>query len=465
MTRPILILCPQAVGAAWQKTFQQLKEGFDAWKHQIDGADWMSRRKAGLLAMEMGCGKSLTAMLACGVTENCELLDVTSGKTDQRMTALNAFLETCVASETRGIVVMNYDVLPKAEVQRTLNQVRWGAIICDESQRIKSAKTKGSKYLATLARRNPEAKRLCLTGTPLTNGPLDAFGQFRFLDPDVFGANYYSFFHRYAVPHPVFKSQVLKGPGGRPRYINMDEFNRKFDAMTFRVTAEEVLELPDAVHQQVPVTLSPKVRRIYDQFAKEMVVEIGDGVLTVENALGKLLRLQQITSGYVKLDDETTVQPIGESAKAAALDTLLDGLPADEPVVVFCKFRADLEEVHASARRCDRGSYEISGTTKDLTGWLQHGNNAVLAVQIAAGSTGIDLTAARHCIYYSVGFSLADYLQSLARCHRPGQTRKVFYHHLVATRTVDEHIYRALQNKQDVIGGVMESLTDRLAVA
>jgi SNF2 family DNA or RNA helicase len=77
---------------------------------------------------------------------------------------------------------------------------------------------------------------------------------------------------------------------------------------------------------------------------------------------------------------------------------------------------------------------------------------------MAAGGLGIDLTAARRCVYYSLGFSLGDYEQSLARLHRPGQGHPVTYYHLVAEGTVDRRVYRALSKRRDVVESVLEEL-------
>jgi SNF2 family DNA or RNA helicase len=75
----------------------------------------------------------------------------------------------------------------------------------------------------------------------------------------------------------------------------------------------------------------------------------------------------------------------------------------------------------------------------------------VMGVQLQAGGLGVDLTAARICVYWSQSFSLGDHEQSLARVHRPGQTHHIIYKHLVATDTVDELIDSCLANKRSVI--------------
>ena len=83
-------------------------------------------------------------------------------------------------------------------------------------------------------------------------------------------------------------------------------------------------------------------------------------------------------------------------------------------------------------------------------------NIEVMAVQIQAGGVGIDLTRASIAVYYSFGFSLGDHLQSLARLHRPGQRHPVTFYHLIAQGTVDEKVFRALQERREVISNILQ---------
>ena len=123
--------------------------------------------------------------------------------------------------------------------------------------------------------------------------------------------------------------------------------------------------------------------------------------------------------------------------------------------MVFARFRNDLDAIAATAEKMKRPHFEISGRVKSLDEWNARGG--VLAVQIQAGGLGLDLTAARYCVYYSLGFSLGDYLQSVARLHRPGQTSLVDYIHLVAAGSIDEIIVNALENKEDVVNRILET--------
>jgi SNF2 family DNA or RNA helicase len=288
----------------------------------------------------------------------------------------------------------------------------------------------------------------------MPHSPLDLYGQFRFLDPTVFGTSFTRMRARYAITDPVFPSKVVE-------WRNQQELSKLLDENSWRVTADEVLDLPSTLHERIEVDLRPKTRAVYDAFENEMVADIDTGVMTASNALTKLLRLQQVTSGYCHIDggfDMTLIS--GTPEKALALESMLEDLPATEPVVVFCRFRHDLREVEAMARRLGRPYSEVSGETKTLEEW-QRGDTTILGVQIQSGGAGIDLTRAAYCVYYSLGFSLGDYDQSLARLHRPGQTRCVRYYHLVANATIDGSVYRALKNRRDVIDGVLDQLTQR----
>jgi SNF2 family DNA or RNA helicase len=141
-----------------------------------------------------------------------------------------------------------------------------------------------------------------------------------------------------------------------------------------------------------------------------------------------------------------------DTGKRKLLGELVEDM-GNEPIVVFCRFRKDLETVHDVAEKLGRPSFEISGSRKELDLWNSAGG--ILAVQIQSGGLGIDLTLARYAIYYSLGFSLGDYLQSVARVYRYGQTKPVAIYHLIADRTVDQQVLAALAAREEVVETIM----------
>lgn len=451
----ILVCCPQAVASSWEKVVNGASRGdFKPWDHQTAAAAWFALRHAGLIAADMGTGKTFMALLALAAMRMpLVFVNLCHGTGRQRAARLQQALAT--AGGKLLVVVCNYESVWRSDLAPTVDAVQWGAVVLDESHRIKAPGGKASRWLAKLAVKQPRAKRLCLTGTPMPHSPLDLYGQFRFLDPTVFGSSYVRFRARYAETD-------LRFPGKVKAWRNQDELTAKLDAHSWRVTADEVLDLPDAIHETIPVQLSPKVRKFYRQLEAEMTAEIESGTVTAANALTKLLRLAQATGGYCRLDGSTTVAAIdGIPSKRLALQDRLEDLASTEPVVVFCRFRSDLDDVQAAARTLGREYAEVSGERKDLERW-QAGDATILGVQMQSGGVGIDCSRAAYAVYYSLGYSLGDYTQSLARLRRPGQQAKcVRYYHLVCQGTVDEQVYAALRERRNVIDAVLGKLSPR----
>jgi SNF2 family DNA or RNA helicase len=125
---------------------------------------------------------------------------------------------------------------------------------------------------------------------------------------------------------------------------------------------------------------------------------------------------------------------------------------------VFCKYKADVENILAECKKQGRSASELSGRRNELADW-QAGKTSVLVANTASGGIGIDLTRASYGVFYSVGHSLSEYLQAIARLHRPGQDKTTHFYNLVATvggkKTVDTLVYQALSERQEVIDAII----------
>ena len=143
-------------------------------------------------------------------------------------------------------------------------------------------------------------------------------------------------------------------------------------------------------------------------------------------------------------------------AKKDALNEIFQSL-TDSHIVVFAKFKHDLQVIREVAENVDRKCFEISGTMNELAHWQKCGG--VLAAQIQAGAEGVDMTMAHHAIYFSLP-SLSQYTQSKARLYRPGQRHPVSFIHILAKGTIDEAIYKSLAKKEDVIDSVKNGTFD-----
>lgn len=444
-----------------------------AWGHQRRAYHFTFGLAGAILAMSMGTGKSLTAI---GLISNRphDMVLIVAPKSvcsvwpsEFKKHAQKSFLLCCpnkgtvqaktkyiadqhrlaTAKQVPFVLIVNYDAFWRDPLAKWIKTQNWDQIVFDEIHRIKSPKGKASNFACKLT--DKARFRLGLTGTLLPHSPLDAFAQYKAVDSTIFGKSFFRFKQRFALMGGFGGKQVVG-------FQNEAELNAKIESIAYQIGAD-VLDLPEAIHSFRTCELKPKTRKMYDQLDSDLYAQIDTGEITVANAMVKVLRLQQLTSGYLKTDDGELVQYGDEKLKL--FEDLLGEIPQSEPVVVFCRFTSDIENVRGTCEASQRTCGELSGQGNDLAAW-QAGEIDCLAVQIRSGGVGIDLTRAAYCVYYSMGHSLGDYQQSLARTHRPGQTRTVRYYHLLAEGTVDPTIYSALRKKQEVVEYILAGIKE-----
>jgi len=335
--------------------------------------------------------------------------------------------------------------------------LKWGPdlVIFDESHRLKNPTSKQSRAAYRISKQIPY--RLILTGTPITKAPLDAFGQFRVINDRIFGSgdqrsDWKRFRERFGIWGGWGKHQ-LKG------YRHLDELITKVRTWSYRVRKEQCFDLPPKVWVDVPVTLSDRAIELYNKMANEMIVEIESGVVSsAKIVLTKLLRLSQITSGFLK--DESGIVRIIDDAKLKVCKDLLQDLVISEghKVVIFVRFISDIERIAGELVKMKLEyrilSGSVSGPDRDSfqEAFQSDPNVKVFVAQIQSGSEGIELFAADSAIYYSMNNSFINYAQSQDRLHRPGAEihEKITYYRLIVPRSVDSLGYRALEEKKNI---------------
>jgi SNF2 family DNA or RNA helicase len=336
-----------------------------------------------------------------------------------------------------SIIVINYESFSTDAFADFVKEYQFDLVVADEAHKLKGRSTKQGKIFASMYLDVPY--RVALTGTPLSAGKLtDGWGIMRFVDPGLFGLHVSKFEAIYSIKPPNQHFVV--------RWINHDQFNEIFWRLTIH-QGKEVLDLPPWVDVKRTVTIHPCPQ--YTTMEEDLVAYLGSEVVVAQNAAVKVGKLLQITGGSVR-DEDGTVHEL-HSKKEKELGLVLDEI-GDEPVVVFALFRSDIERAVRAAK--PRKVSRLDGDHNTLKVW-QGGNSQVMVVQYQSGSLGIDLTRARHCIFYGLTYSLSDYEQARARVHRPGQEESVVYTHIIAEHTIDEVVMGALQDKQDVVMRVL----------
>lgn len=343
-----------------------------------------------------------------------------------------------------GAVLVNYEVFWREPLRTTIEHFKPQCIILDEAHRIRHRSSRQARFAILLGRRDYVQARLALTGTPITNGIQDAWSLYKFVYPDLFGT-YPEFASRYLIPG-FFPNQV-KG------YQNVDEAKTLIASRSYQWDGQSPSPQQDV---EIAVELSKQTRGVYNELKKNAIVEVQnqhgeESLVVVRIILTMLLRLQQITGGFVRDEGEEIVELSREKATIAC-DLISDAVAQKEQVVVFARFLHDLDVVQDMLpKRIRTARIDGSRTSqqrKTSLAAFDKGQVDVMLCQLKAASLGIDLSRAKICIFISVGFSLDEYLQARGRLLGAlRQRHAVTFYHLLAKQTVDEQIYKALAQK------------------
>ena len=459
-------------------------------RHQVRAANMAliqlsSKPSTGFgLLFEMGCGKTLTAIAIMGAlycqhrstrvlvvapSSVCSVcphdlaafaafpyeVRVLLGEKKQRLEALHSLTDYPNTANRLLVAVINYEATHREGIFEALDGYAADLIICDESQRIKNPRAAQSRAVQMLGDR--AACRLILSGTPVQNSVIDLYSQYRFLDPGVFGANFYAFRNRYCQ---------MGGYGGHEvvGFQQMDELVRKEHSIALRVTKAECLDLPGQTFVRRYVQLEPAARRLYAQIARASCAELENGEhVTASIVLTKLLRLMQLTGGFVQADGGDRPRPAGSAKLDALADILEDYVQeAGQKLVVFARFRPEiaaicqlLEQRGIRYGRID-GEVPMDQRGTIVETFQQDPGVKVFVAQIQTAGLGITLHAASAAVFYSLDFNYANYAQALARIHRIGQAQPVTYIHLLAEHTVDDQVLDALERKEDLARTIVD---------
>lgn len=282
----------------------------------------------------------------------------------------------------------------------------------------------------------------------ITNKAVDVFSQYKFVNPAIFGQSFYAFRGRYfdMVGYGNYTPVLKKSMEA--------ELMERMHSIAFRATKAECLDLPEMMDILRQVELEPAALQIYRGLVKESYAELSGGEVTATNILTRLLRLSQLTGGFIGNDETSTVEQVS-CAKLSALEDILDGIMAEgKKLVIIARF---VPEIRAICRLLENRKLRyscIAGGVKDREEQVAAFQNEpeVMAFvgQIATAGLGITLTAASTMVFYSLDYSMSNFEQAKARIHRVGQRMPCTYLYLVARGTVDEKVLAALGDKADL---------------
>lgn len=332
----------------------------------------------------------------------------------------------------------------------------------DEATFIKNPGAARTKYILSVA---PLAQyRRIMTGSPITNSPMDVYSMFEFLKSGILGhRNFFSFRGRYAIVKKTdFTPRHAREQGARKRevsvivsYRNLEELKLRLSDHSFRVTKDECLDLPPKIYTRRDVDLTPEQERLYAQIRDEafsMLSEEGAFISTMQ-VITQMLRLQQVLCGHVP-DDDGEMHEVPSRRVDALMEVLSE---AQGKVIIWARFREDIRRIvdaiveeygPDSVAQYHGGNVNTRQT--DASRFINDPTCRFMVSNQQAGGYGNTWIVATTVVYYSNDFDLEKRLQSEDRAHRGGQTEKVTYVDLIARGTIDEKIVSALRRKIDI---------------
>lgn len=367
------------------------------------------------------------------------------GSTAKRIRALHTPADVYIINRENVVWLVDY----------YKNDWPFDMVVADEMSSFKNHRAKRFKALAAI--RSHITRFVGLTGTPSPNGLSDLWSQVYLLDQGERLDKYFTHFReRYFEPGRRCREVVYSyDPKEGAEKAIMDAISD----ICVSMKSEDYLELPEIVYHDIPVALSTKAQRDYNELEKKMVLDLGDNhILDVTSAAALSNKLQQLANGAVYTDSGAW-QEIHHD-KVEAFMELIEQLNGKH-AIVFYNFRHDLDRLIVALQKTNLRVRQLQ-TSVDELDW-NAGKVDVLLAHPASTAYGLNLQdGGNHVIWFGLNWSLELYQQANKRLHRQGQKNRVIVHQLICEGTRDEDLANALQLKDAAQQYVMDSLKARV---
>lgn len=438
-------------------------------KHQALAVSKLLPIKVGALFMEMGTGKSRTAIEMavrrqtkiwnvvwfCPVslketikgeivkhTDACpENVHVFNGKTSMHNVPEADWhvvgIESMSASKR---VILAVNALIRSE----------SMVIVDESSYIKGHKSARTDWITRLSAK--ARYRMILTGTPISQGVVDLFSQMRFLSPLILG---YNSFYAFERNHLEYSDRF---PGMIVRAHNTKYLAAKIQPYVYQVTKKECLDLPDKLYESRYFSMTSAQRMYYEEAKEEIFALYEDEDDWSGYMIFRLFSaLQQIACGFWHRTTKFRTPRHFIEIPHFRIDSLMELVDPSQKTIIWGKYLYDIQSItHALGNRFGQecavdyhGGYNEKQRHNQIEKFRKDASFFV-ATPSCAGH-GLTLNEADYVVFYNNGFKYSERIQAEDRNHRIGQAKKVLYLDLICEDSIDERIDDALSSKGDVV--------------
>jgi len=437
---------------------EPLPNGWTLYQHQKEGVRWLLHRRVGnlyrggILADQMGLGKSLQALVAAKALQQatgCHVFVVSPG-----ILLDKPWLEEAEIVGVEIEVFSDYH----SSIPRPLENAKY-LVIVDEAHRYQSLTSLRTKALVRLAKHQNCIATWLLTGTPMANGkPANLFPLLEICE------------HPLASDKWEYESHYCQGQQvsvgkGRTAWraegaAYLDELAQKIDDVQLRRTKRQCLDLPPKIRTLQPIELSEKSQKVYDKMLKELQQSDRDrlkaGLISEEGAA--LARITQLRKAASLAKVEATV--------SLALEVLQDG----DQIVMFTEFKDTAGRIYEALIELGFSAELLTGETpkeerQPMIDRFQNGKTKAIVGTSATGGLGITLTSASVLVLVDRSWVPGVNEQTEDRLHRIGQEQAVtciWLQYGFIDLVIDRLLDRKTQCIEYVLGGERRTLQSAL---
>ena len=419
-------------------------DGLSYLPYQKAGIAYAMQRQSTLIADEMGLGKTIQAIGVINAIKPESVLVICPASI--KINWKNEMTKWLVSEreihvveggsdkipDSSDTIIINYDILTKHK--ETIYNRFWDVVIMDEAHYIKNPKAKRTKVAVGIKSK----RKIVLTGTPITNRPIELQPIAGYLDPETFG-NFFRFAHKYAGAYRDKFGWHYDGAS------NLDELQRLLrQSFMIRRKKDEVLkELPEKIRQTILLPSNKYKNEMKKEFAS--LADAAKETSTKDIDFEKMSEVRHETA-LKKVPDvidhltEINHQVVVMAHHKNVVDGIKQGLEATGKTVVT--LTGDCNQTHR----------------QKSVDTFQAGKADVFIGTIGAAGVGITLTKASHVVFAELDWVPGNMSQAEDRCHRIGQDNSVLVQHLVVDGSIDARLAKVLVKKQKVLDKTLDNL-------
>ncbi|WP_324656685.1 DEAD/DEAH box helicase [Bacillus cereus] len=319
-----------------------------------------------------------------------------------------------------SVLIVNYERAWRRDELLKLNNF---TLMLDESSKIKNDKSKQTKFILRLNAENI----ILLSGTPTGGKYEELWSQLHLLGWKI---NQKLFLKQFVVQEWDDRNSKYKITG----YKNVERLKAKLKqyGAVFMKT-EEVFDLPETTDVKVKIPGT----KLYKEFKKHHILEIGEELLIGDTPAAKKLYLRQLAGSY----NENKLQYVKDLVEST-----------NDRIIIFYNFKKEYE---ALVDLIEKPISTVNGDLKDLTAYEKF-ENSITLIQYQAGAMGLNLQKSNKIVYFTLTDKSELFEQSKKRTHRIGQERPCFYYYLLTDGSIEWRMLDVLKERKDYTDALFE---------